>query len=315
MLFIAGLMGLFAVGAAAMVDFEDDIDEDARADAESTNHMDEANTEKSDLASYFGNEKVSGISGTPDDDSIVADERTDWIAGYAGDDTITGHQGADNVNGYEGDDAIYSGDGNDWIRGEDGDDLIFGEYGDDTLIGGNNDDTLFGGAGDDDLNGSQGGDNLFGGAGNDTLSGGLNDDTLEGGAGQDQLFGGYGNDTLDGVTGETSPEADFLNGGGGDDTIIAGSGDVVSLGDGEDQVILRSQDGLGQSTTITDFDPNQDRIFLYWDSDTPDDPTLTFESDSAGNGTLRANGEVIAVLNAVESFDPALVAVLRPDTG
>lgn len=312
MLFIAGLMGLFAVGAAAMVDFEDDIDKDAQDEADSANHLDDPDEEKSDLLSYFGGEQGGGISGTSDNDNINAQTETDWIAGYAGDDTLTGHSGDDNINGYEGDDTIHAGSGNDAIAGEDGDDLILGEGGDDTLIGGNGDDTLNGGEGNDELNGSKGSDTLFGAAGNDTLIGGLNDDILEGGKGEDRLFGGYGNDTLDGVTGETTPETDYLNGGGDDDTISAGPGDVVSLGDGEDQVILKSQVGLGQPTTITDFDPNHDRMFLYWDSDTPDDPTLTFESDSAGNGTLLANGEVVAVFRSVESFDPALIAVLRP---
>jgi len=56
----------------------------------------------------------------------------------------------------------------------------------------------FAGTGDDDiLIGAQGDDDLDGGAGADALSGGAGDDVLAGGAGADALHGGTGTDTAD----------------------------------------------------------------------------------------------------------------------
>jgi len=99
-------------------------------------------------------------------------------------------------------------------------------------------DTLIGGMGNDLLNG---------GEDDDQLSGGIGDDTLIGGQGEDVLFGDLGNDRIDGTeqpaTDTTGPqqtdnklldERDYLNGGDGDDTLIAGASDVVTPGLGQD---------------------------------------------------------------------------------
>lgn len=310
MLFIAGLMGLFAVGTAAMIDFDDDDEESEEATAEDG---DRKVTGLDALTSSETAGSFEGQSGTSADDDILSRDGTDWIAAYGGDDVVTGNDGQEAINGYEGDDTINGGAGDDILIGADGDDALSGDAGNDRLTGGEGDDSLSGGDSRDTLIGSGGNDTLAGGTGNDALSGGLGNDHLSGGAGTDTLFGGFGDDTIDGVRDEANtPETDFLNGGDGDDTIIAGQGDIVTSGEGSDVVSLSSDGEAAPAVEIMDFDPAQDRLVLYWDSATLGAPTLSFEVDTTGDGVLLANGLIIAHLGEAE-IDPATVAVLAPD--
>ena len=85
MLFLAGLMGLITVGAAAFIDIgveeeESATDEDAPA---------------GDV-----------ISGTPRDDLIIGSGGSDQIAGDGGDDLVEARNGDDTVFGDSGDDTL-----------------------------------------------------------------------------------------------------------------------------------------------------------------------------------------------------------------
>jgi Ca2+-binding RTX toxin-like protein len=90
---------------------------------------------------------------------------------------------------------------------------------------------------------------LLGTNGNDTLAGGVDGDLIVGANGTDSLSGGDGNDTLIGDNnfyfsgtslfvslGGFTSAIDTLNGGNGDDWIIASSGDIVDGGDGVDTI-------------------------------------------------------------------------------
>lgn len=76
--------------------------------------------------------------------------------------------------------------------------------------------------------------------GNDTLKGTMGQDFIEGLGGDDQIDGGYGDDWIDGGEGN-----DTLTGGQGSDTFH------FSLNGGHD--------------VITDFDPENDTLYLTWD--------------------------------------------------
>jgi len=58
------------------------------------------------------------------------------------------------------------------------------------------------------------------------LHGAIGNDTLEGGIGQDTLFGGWRDDVIPGIVYDPNTQdldgKDYLNGGGGNDLIIAG---------------------------------------------------------------------------------------------
>lgn len=143
--------------------------------------------------------------------------------------------------------SIYSTDFDDFINGNDannilvargGDDTVSGAEGDDYINLGRGNDTAFGGSENDTIIGGPGEDKLFGEAGNDVLIGGRHGDELRGGSGDDTLFGGGGPDTL--------------FGGSGGDTFIFGLLDTSPL----------SLSSSGDATSIGDFDPTEDEIWI-----------------------------------------------------
>lgn len=218
-----------------------------------------------------GNDALSGadgadaLSGGGGDDALRGDAGDDQLAGDDGADTLDGGDGNDGLDGGLGDDLADGGAGNDLLEATDGRDVLAGAAGDDTLnagpvgatlAGGDGNDTLQGAAGPDALDGGTGNDLLRGEEGADALTGADGDDALDGGGGPDLLQGGAG---ADGVTYELSPgdvtvtigtgaddgmlnegdnvtaDVESVQGGLGDDRLVAGTGPATLLGsDGQD---------------------------------------------------------------------------------
>jgi Ca2+-binding RTX toxin-like protein len=147
-----------------------------------------------------------------------------------------------------GDDSIDSienaitGSGNDTLTGSGSDNLLDGGAGIDLLDESAATNDLLvdlwneqgAGNGNDTLSGFE---NVMGGSGNDTLIGNDEANILNGGLGNDSIMGGSGNDTLLGGDGN-----DALDGGEGNDWLDSGSGDDVLAGnDGADT--LMAEDG------------------------------------------------------------------------
>ena len=112
------------------------------------------------------------------------------------------------------------------------------------------------------LIGHDGTDRLHSNAGNDALTGGL---------GQDVIFGGRVDDRIDGTengqdTTENSAvdQQDFLSGGEGNDTLLAGAGDVVTPGLGQEIVILDSENAGKTAANIIGFDRQLDKILITY---------------------------------------------------
>lgn len=308
MLMFASLLGMVAVGAAAFVGFQP-------VEPETENDIDESehDTPEPDLIGrLFGPESSAAplgsgdiISGTPGAEAISGTAAGDQINGLDSDDTISG--GA-------GDDALYGGRGNDWISGDTGADILHGGDGGDTLFGGAGADTLYGHNDADDLSGGDGDDSLVGGAGNDilrgeagddALHGGLADDTLHGGLGRDALFGGWGDDVIVGLVDDPATstlddidDADFLNGGPGDDLILAGQGDLVDTGEGADTVMVGDWISGDLAVEILDFHPEEDRLIVFYDAQRGGDPhlSLDFGTEDGTAQTLLLNGVPIATI-------------------
>ncbi|KEJ97321.1 Hemolysin-type calcium-binding repeat-containing protein [Pseudosulfitobacter pseudonitzschiae] len=296
MLWLAGFMGLMAVGAVSFVDMsasEDGTDADADPLESMTQEAPRIGDDIDVTATgpaepEVGSSDASILIGVDTTETMTGTESDDQIGGYDGDDTIHGGSGDDDIYGMDGDDTLDGDAGDDTLHGGDGRDLVHGGSDDDTLYGHNGDDTLSGDDGNDMLQGSQGDDLLMGDDGNDALHGGLDDDTLDGGAGADTLFGGWGDDVVIGLnhdadTGEIKDgdDKDFLNGGGGDDVIVAGSEDVVTAGDGADTIVMGDWIEAEKSVEIVDFDATDDSIVLVWnDSDAGPEPVITLQPDA-----------------------------------
>lgn len=300
MLWLAGMLGVMAVSAAVYVDISPDAEEDDHADT-----------------SGVGIEGQGDIiSGSFENDTLTGGDETDQIGGYAGDDLIDGGAGNDAAHGAEGDDTLYGGIGDDSVHGDDGDDELYGGAGDDEMFGHNDDDVMRGGAGDDSLQGSAGDDKLSGDEGDDALQGGLGNDTLDGGAGHDALFGGWGNDVLSGVVDDPDVEGiqdsdarDFLNGGGGDDTILTGQDDIVNGGDGADQIIMGDWINEGHAAKIDGFEPVDDTLLFVWDDTDPEneEPDVSVVADPENDGCLQVLMGDVVVAN-VEGTEPLSTA-------
>ncbi|MFG6512844.1 calcium-binding protein [Sulfitobacter sp. 1A15333] len=288
MLWLAGVMGLMAVGAVTFVEIETP-PEDELPEGDSPGG---GTTTVGDI--LLGSDDGETVQGGPGDDQL---------GGYGGEDLLRGGGGDDDLHGHGGNDTLQGGAGGDILHGNDGDDDLFGGAGNDSLFGHNDDDFLYGGAGDDALQGAAGDDLLEGDAGNDALQGGLGDDALRGGAGMDTLFGGWGDDTLTGADDQQSP--DFLNGGGGDDLIIAGAGDVVTSGDGTDQIALGDWIGQGGAAQITDYHAADDSLLFVWDDSSAGgaEPPLSILPDPEDAGqTLVLLDDIIVARVAGDSI-------------
>jgi Ca2+-binding RTX toxin-like protein len=150
--------------------------------------------------------------------------------------------------GTNGPDTLSGTNKSDFLSGRDGGDDIYGLGGTDNLQGGPGKDFLFGGRCADfrsdgscaDFRISSGNKNLVGGTANDYLNGGLGSDNIAGQEGDDLLWGGTYRDTT----------IDVLSGGEGNDAFFvareepAAKKDIVSCGDGRDQVLADRADVL-----------------------------------------------------------------------
>jgi len=324
MLFFAGLLGMVAVGASALVGVDGAGEEVSQDDSLADDLPRENAPDLLDQAADAPYALVwPVITGQDGPEEITGTDGQDQISGYQGNDTITGGAGADVLHGAEDQDVISGEGGDDTLHGGDGNDSLLGGHGDDILYGHNDDDRLWGGAGDDSIVGSAGDDTLSGGDGADGLHGDIGNDHLTGDLGQDTLFGGIGNDTLSGVVfdADTAPRddidgRDYLNGGSGDDVILAGQGDIASIGSGADSVILGEWLRAEHQAEILDFSTAEDTLLVVYDDAGGAVPDITLESDpdTAGTQHLVLDGSAVAVIANAQGLTLDHVTLL-PESG
>ena len=229
----------------------------------------------------MGGEGSDTLDGGIGDDNVQGGNGNDFLAGGIGIDTLSGNDGNDLLDGGTGIDLLLGGLGDDIGYGGTGADKLKGDAGNDYLFGGIDGDTLLGGAGSDLLEGGDGNDILadtdsttvygststdrdamIGGLGVDTFYGGY--DTMWGNEGDDifnvknqgTVYGGVGNDKIT-VTNTNATLNSWLEGGFGNDTIIAGSGnDTLFSGYGIDKLA----GGVGNDKYVMTFDNTADTI-------------------------------------------------------
>ncbi|WP_425044435.1 calcium-binding protein [Primorskyibacter sp. S87] len=341
MFFLAGILGLMAVGGVAMMDLasgittnedEDDLALDGNSDsmagsdlADSADQLDVAGMTGHALSVPDVSDKDPGpgliLPGGAEDDLFIGGNGQDQLNGYAGHDMVLGGAGADDLHGADGHDTLDGGFGADTLQGWNGDDQLLGRKGDDVLWGHGGSDRMSGGQGYDSLHGGEGDDLMSGGHQDDVVHGGLGNDLLYGGHGQDTLFGGWGNDTLvgqDDAVGRLSPDElghnirDYLNGGGGDDLILAGTDDVVTPGEGEDHIVLEEQTNSGSPVQVLDYDVTEDQLLIAWDIQNNPDPDIEVSQDPQNSDLSRVsvNGIVIAHVQSTDVIRPNDIIVV-----
>ena len=173
--------------------------------------------------------------------------------------------------------TIDGGSNNDRLQGSNSaSDLIRGNAGHDIIDGGTGSGSV---DGNDTLLGGLGNDSIFGNGGNDEIHGGEGHDQIVGGDGNDMLFGDGGDDIIDmsNVALGTVDGVDYVEGGLGDDIIIADAATLVGRADGNDPLtfvdqvnggddtdslfILGSQAGPGNSFGLNDVQQVENFIF------------------------------------------------------
>jgi len=273
------------------------------------------------------------LTGTSGDDSMVG--------GTNADDTVSGGLGSDFIVGDVGNDTIFGGraiadgeDSADTIYGDmDGDsissssdhraDKIYGNAGNDSLYGGfgpfnsadSGNDTIWGGLGNDSVFGQDGDDVLCGGGGlrhpND------NADYLEGGTGNDVLIGNGGNDTLQGNEGADTFEGgigdDMMDGGDGNDIILTRSGnDTLTGGNGADTFVFGKFAG---AVVIYDFNvADGDRIVGIDNTGTTPAEVMEIAQSMGGNLIFDFGGGHSLTINNAFNVTESVISIVSTDS-
>jgi hypothetical protein len=112
------------------------------------------------------------------------------------------------------------------------------------------------------------------------------------------------------ITLDDTDDSDFLNGGGGGDLILAGQGDLVDSGPGDDTVMIGDWITEGQPVQIFDFHPEEDRLVVFYDSEVGDAPALRLEPDGDAALALLLNGVQIATVGNAAGLTLDHIALL-----
>jgi len=258
---------------------------------------------------------------------IHTDGALTMVEGGAGADTIDAGGGAMLATGGAGDDLLLAGIGPAGLHGGEGEDTLIGtDTGQAFLDGGAGDDSITGGVAAEML---EGGEHEGGAAaGNDTLEGGAGDDTLRGGYGADLLDGGEGNDVIDhlGHAGERivaehhefalhiDNDADTLQGGTGNDTLIFDRADHAEGGAGDDVFWLYFDTASGAGhAEIEDFVPGEDFLRVTLNPHAGYDEITLDVQDEGADARVMVNGETVAMLRGGAGASPADVYVEMRD--
>ncbi len=228
--------------------------------------------------------EIEDVEGTTFDDTIGGDGGANLIFGDLGNDLLSGNNGADTLQGGDGNDTLAGDDEADSLLGGDGIDTA--DFTNDTDLDGMAIDLSLGTAitntGTDTLIGIE---NVIANAGSDTITGDAQANLLDGGDGDDSILGADGDDTLLGGNGFDTliggSGADSLDGGADDDSLFGGSGtDTLIGGDGADAL-----NGAADSDSV-DGGLGDDTISISGGTDTlvGGDGTDLFNLTSGGQG-------------------------------
>lgn len=260
-----------------------------------------------------GGNSMDLLSGLGGDDSVRGGRGDDVLFGFAGNDTLKGDAGVDAIVAGLGDDTVWGMDGDDILLGNGGNDLLLGGGGDDVLVDYSGSDTLNGGAGDDLLLAIDQSDkitafDILTSSGSPSLNEanfrtslrttfGVDDDL-----GDDDITVLY-EEVRGGLRTDNTP--DVLDGGAGNDVLLADDGDTLTGGAGTDLFVVYTDPNAALNNDpvlITDFDPKTDILQISVEDDGKG--AVTLADDPSGLGTqLLYRNDVIALLNGKTQND------------
>jgi len=253
---------------------------------------------------------IDVVSGGDGDDDITLGDTAGYAAGGAGDDTLTAGEGFA---------ALLGGDGEDVIAGQEAGVGLWadGGLGNDTILGSGGDDVLFGGAHALADAAAQDADAIDGGAGDDRIAGGFGADTLSGGDGDDIInHNGRVEEEIHwerhDFAWHIDNDADQLDGGNGNDTLVLDRADSASGGEGMDTFWVYFDDVSGAGAAdIRDFAVGEDflRVSLNPETDHGDLALDVAPSPDGSDGMVRVNGELVAILRGAANATSADVYV------
>ncbi len=181
--------------------------------------------------------KQTSISGTNKNDTLTGSRNDDILLAGNGNDTLYGGTGNDTLDGNNGADVLYGGGGNDKLDGGNGADRLYAGAGNDIIYAGNDNDYVGAGAGDDQIWTDNGNDIVQADSGNDWIDTDNGNDLVEAGDGNDIINTGNGRN--------------WIAGGKGNDTIDAGSGrDLFAFNRGDGQDIVNASTGKGHTLLL-----------------------------------------------------------------
>jgi Ca2+-binding RTX toxin-like protein len=277
------------------------------------------------MANIFGSNGADSISEAGSlgfGGATLSDLSVDVVFGNQGDDTVLGHttnSASLFVFGGDGNDSIVGGGGastllgagsNSALRGDFGDDTIIaggqgfltaidGGEGNDSLVGNNQNDMIQGAGGNDTIQGLDGNDTIHDFGGSNSIDAGSGNDTVDvSGNGQNTIFGGEGQDFIVTVF---NGNANTMDGGNANDTIIAGfAADSILGGAGDDQL-----DAGGGANTVAGGTGN-DRIVAGSGNDNLAGEDGNDSLDAGGGANTLAGGagnDVIIAGFGADSID------------
>ena len=107
---------------------------------------------------------------------------------------------------------------------------------------------------------------------------------------------------------------DYLNGGGGDDTILTGKDDTVAGGAGADEIILGDWITAGHQAQIMDYEPQEDSLLFVWDDSDAEaeEPEVRLAPDPDNDGQLQVwmGDSVVAQVAGTDPLEDANIALI-----
>ena len=113
--------------------------------------------------------------------------------------------------------------------------------------------------------------------------------------------------TLSLVSKRAQPKRTFLNGGAGDDTIVAGGGDVVTGGQGADDIVLSPGD---EDVTVMGFQPGEDKLLVTWEDEANPEIEVEPDAENANLTRVMINGQEVAQVYGADGMTVADIQLI-----